>query len=96
MPLNAVRVPFITLTCVFIALTPASIAQAGIIGHPGNKDLLPGTPLAPASPTDRAEARDIFKELIEINTADAPQGSVTAASQAMEKGACPLVCRQGW
>ena len=85
MPLNAVRAPFITLTCAFIALAPASIAQAGIIGHPGNKDLLPGTPLAPASPTDRAEARDIFKELIEINTADAPQGSVTAASQAMEK-----------
>jgi acetylornithine deacetylase/succinyl-diaminopimelate desuccinylase-like protein len=37
------------------------------------------------SPSDRALAREIFKELIEINTTDTPKGSVTAASKAMEK-----------
>lgn len=41
---------------------------------------LPGT-----SPADRAEAVAIFKQLIEINTTDTPQGSVTAATSAMEK-----------
>ena len=38
-----------------------------------------------ASPADRAEARDIFKQLIEINTTDTPQGSVTAGSEAMRQ-----------
>jgi len=42
-------------------------------------------PLPTASATDRAEARAIFKELIEINTTDTPQGSVTAGSAAMQK-----------
>ncbi len=48
-------------------------------------------PIAPAqeitalSPSDKAEAREIFKQLIEINTTDTPQGSVTAGSTAMEK-----------
>jgi acetylornithine deacetylase/succinyl-diaminopimelate desuccinylase-like protein len=37
------------------------------------------------SPADRAEARDIFKQLIEINTTDTPKGSVTAATTAMQK-----------
>src|ERR1700747_2638811 len=41
--------------------------------------------LVPASPADRAEARDIFKQLIEINSTDTPKGSVTAASKAMER-----------
>ena len=31
------------------------------------------------------EARDIFKQLIEINTTDTPKGSVTAAAEAMQK-----------
>src|SRR5258708_5347999 len=43
------------------------------------------TPLPTGSPQDRAEARDIFKQLIEINTTDTPKGSVTAASVAMRK-----------
>src|SRR5689334_8214398 len=30
-------------------------------------------------------ARDIFKELVEINTVDSPAGSVTAASEAMAR-----------
>ena len=34
---------------------------------------------------DRAEAREIFKQLIEINTTDTPRGSVTAATKAMQK-----------
>jgi acetylornithine deacetylase/succinyl-diaminopimelate desuccinylase-like protein len=42
-------------------------------------------PLPAASSTDRAEARDIFKQLIEINTTDTPKGSVTAGSVAMQK-----------
>ena len=42
-------------------------------------------PLPTASPADRAEAREIFKQLIEINTTDTPKGSVTAASVAMQK-----------
>ena len=44
------------------------------------QDTLPKT-----SAADRAEARAVFKELIEINTTDTPKGSVTAASQAMQK-----------
>jgi acetylornithine deacetylase/succinyl-diaminopimelate desuccinylase-like protein len=38
-----------------------------------------------ASRTDRAEALAIFKQLIEINTADTPQGNVTTATAAMQK-----------
>lgn len=41
--------------------------------------------LPTASVADRAEAKAIFKELIEINTTDTPKGSVTAATKAMEK-----------
>jgi acetylornithine deacetylase/succinyl-diaminopimelate desuccinylase-like protein len=41
--------------------------------------------LPTASPAERAEARDIFKQLIEINTTDTPKGSVTAAAKAMQK-----------
>jgi len=41
--------------------------------------------LEPASPADRSEAREIFKQLIEINTTDTPRGSVTSGSKAMEK-----------
>jgi len=43
------------------------------------------TALPTASPADRAEAREIFKQLIEINTTDTPLGSVTAGSAAMQK-----------
>jgi len=41
--------------------------------------------LPAASPADRAMARDIFKELIEINTTDTPLGNVTTATTAMQK-----------
>ena len=43
------------------------------------------TRIPTASAADRAEARDIFKQLIEINTTDTAKGSVTAGSEAMEK-----------
>jgi len=44
------------------------------------------TPALPTStPADRAGAREIFKQLIEINTTDTPRGSVTSASVAMQK-----------
>ena len=40
----------------------------------------------PATPAeDRALARAIFKELIEINTTDTPQGNVTTATAAMQR-----------
>ena len=42
-------------------------------------------PLPSATPAERAEAREIFKQLIEINSTDTPKGSVTAVSAAMEK-----------
>jgi acetylornithine deacetylase/succinyl-diaminopimelate desuccinylase-like protein len=41
--------------------------------------------LPAASPEDRALAKEIFQQLIEINTTDTPQGSVTAGTQAMQK-----------
>jgi acetylornithine deacetylase/succinyl-diaminopimelate desuccinylase-like protein len=41
--------------------------------------------LPTASAANRAEARAIFKQLIEINTTDTPLGSVTAGSAAMQK-----------
>ena len=41
--------------------------------------------LPTTSPAEKAEARDIFKQLIEINTTDTPKGSVTAATKAMQK-----------
>lgn len=39
----------------------------------------------PVPAADLAEARAIFKQLIEINTTDTPQGNVTTATRAMEK-----------
>lgn len=41
--------------------------------------------LPTASAADRAEARAIFKQLIEINTTDTPEGNVTTATTAMQK-----------
>jgi acetylornithine deacetylase/succinyl-diaminopimelate desuccinylase-like protein len=41
--------------------------------------------LPTASPEDRALAKAIFKELIEINTTDTPLGNVTAGTTAMQK-----------
>jgi acetylornithine deacetylase/succinyl-diaminopimelate desuccinylase-like protein len=43
------------------------------------------SPLPTASAEDRALARTILKELIEINTTDTPKGNVTTATAAMQK-----------
>jgi acetylornithine deacetylase/succinyl-diaminopimelate desuccinylase-like protein len=43
------------------------------------------TETASTPPADRAEAREILKQLIEINTTDTPQGNVTTGAAAMEK-----------
>src|SRR3954447_7818504 len=67
---GAARVISVALFLGLTFVPVASIAQTGIV---------------PASRDDRAEARDIFKQLIEINTTDTPQGSVTAGTEAMEK-----------
>jgi acetylornithine deacetylase/succinyl-diaminopimelate desuccinylase-like protein len=42
-------------------------------------------PAVSPSDLDRAEARAIFKQLIEINTTDTPSGNVTIAAVAMQK-----------
>jgi acetylornithine deacetylase/succinyl-diaminopimelate desuccinylase-like protein len=47
--------------------------------------LLAQDSLPVASPADRAEAREIFKQLIEINTTDTPGGNVTTAAVAIQK-----------
>ncbi len=41
--------------------------------------------LPTASAEDRALAREIFKQIVEINTTDTPQGNVTTATAAMRK-----------
>lgn len=41
--------------------------------------------LPQASAEDRARALAIFKQLVEINTTDTPQGNVTTATAAMER-----------
>lgn len=43
------------------------------------------SPVPTASAADRAEARAIYKELIEINTTDTALGNVTTATEAMRK-----------
>ncbi|HEY1648082.1 MAG TPA: M20/M25/M40 family metallo-hydrolase [Terracidiphilus sp.] len=43
------------------------------------------SPLPHASEADRAEALGLFKQLIEINTTDTPQGNVTTATAAMQR-----------
>ena len=53
-----------------VCTSPAALAQS---------------PLPTASAEDRALARAIFKELIEINTTDTPLGNVTTATEAMQK-----------
>jgi acetylornithine deacetylase/succinyl-diaminopimelate desuccinylase-like protein len=85
MRLNAVRVPLIILFCTSVALSQASIAQAGTVGKSSDKESPAAVSIVPATRGDRAEARDILKQLIETNTTDSPEGSVTAGSEAMER-----------
>jgi hypothetical protein len=60
----------------FLSALFAPVACAACLALPAMSQ---PTPLPTASPQDRAEAREIFKQLIEINTTDTPKGSVTAA-----------------
>ncbi len=73
MRLHAVSAPLCGL---FFAICISLTAQSSAAKNSG---------IVPASHSDRAEARDIFKQLIEINTTDTSQGNVTSGSEAMEK-----------
>lgn len=59
-------------------------AATAILAAPALAQPAPG-PLPTASAADRAEALAIFKQIIEINTTDTPQGSVTTATAAMRQ-----------
>jgi acetylornithine deacetylase/succinyl-diaminopimelate desuccinylase-like protein len=61
-----------SLAALLLAASAASAASA--------QTAIPATP-----PADRAEAKAIFKQLIEINTTDTPLGNVTTATTAMQK-----------
>jgi acetylornithine deacetylase/succinyl-diaminopimelate desuccinylase-like protein len=65
-------------------ISPLRIVASLFAASLGLPLLAQGT-LPMMSSADRAEARDIFKQLIEINTTDTPKGSVTAGSVAMQK-----------
>jgi acetylornithine deacetylase/succinyl-diaminopimelate desuccinylase-like protein len=63
------------------ALVLMALGTAVVAGLPARaQNALPA-----ASASDRALAREIFKELIEINTTDTPAGNVTTATAAMRK-----------
>jgi acetylornithine deacetylase/succinyl-diaminopimelate desuccinylase-like protein len=66
-----------------LRVAPALIA--GLVCAAAISSTAQSGPLPAASPEQRSEARDIFKQLIEINTTDTPKGSVTAAAKAMQK-----------
>ena len=65
-----------TLTALFTAL----LMTVTFCPFANAQDYLPQ-----ASAADRALARAIFQELVEINTTDTPQGNVTTATAAMER-----------
>jgi len=65
------RIPLLAPVLLFAAtLLPSAFAQSSI---------------PTASAEDRAFAKEIFKEIIEINTTDTPLGNVTTATAAMQK-----------
>jgi acetylornithine deacetylase/succinyl-diaminopimelate desuccinylase-like protein len=74
MPGKALPVPF----AVFVL---AACVGASLPAQDSSRQ----NPLPAVSAADRAEALNIFKQLIEINTTDTPQGNVTTATDAMEK-----------
>jgi acetylornithine deacetylase/succinyl-diaminopimelate desuccinylase-like protein len=63
----------------------ASLLSAFVFAFSLCLSLLAQGSLPAASSADRAEAREIFKQLIEINTTDTPAGNVTNAAVAMQK-----------
>jgi acetylornithine deacetylase/succinyl-diaminopimelate desuccinylase-like protein len=64
----------------FKILVAILIVTGCLVGHASAQ-----SPLPTATPDDRALAREIFKQLIEINTTDSPAGNVTTANVAMQK-----------
>lgn len=64
---------------------PVSCLIAALIVGGSSLATAQSASLPSLSAAQRAEARDIFKQLIEINTTDTPKGSVTAAAKAMQK-----------
>jgi acetylornithine deacetylase/succinyl-diaminopimelate desuccinylase-like protein len=74
---DMLRKPFF---CSFAVLALAACVAAG----PSPAALAQSSPPA-TTPEDRALARSIFKQLIEINTTDTPRGNVTTATMAMQK-----------
>src|SRR5580658_7934145 len=62
------------------AVVAASLSASCLIAPAAAQDALPH-----ASPADRAQALEIFKQIIEINTTDTPLGNVTTATAAMQK-----------
>lgn len=75
--LTIAPMPRKTIPSLMLAIAIAALASSDAAAQSGS--------LPTASPADRAEARAIFKQLIEINTTDTPKGSVTAATEAMQK-----------
>jgi len=67
------------LPAAFLSLT--LLAAGGSLSTAANP---PGSIPAP-TPADRAEAHAILQQLVDTNTTDTPQGSVTAANQQMQK-----------
>ncbi|MGA3344938.1 MAG: M20/M25/M40 family metallo-hydrolase [Terracidiphilus sp.] len=63
---------------------PASLAALALAACLGAAARAQNT-LPTASAEDRALAREIFKQLIEINTTDTPKGNVTTATAAMQQ-----------
>ncbi|MGD0096112.1 MAG: M20/M25/M40 family metallo-hydrolase [Terracidiphilus sp.] len=63
---------------------PAFLAALVLAVCPGSATLAQDA-LPTASAADRALAREIFKQLIEINTTDTPKGNVTTATAAMQQ-----------
>ena len=68
---------FVPVVAFFLAATFGAICL--------NSAVFAQSPLPATSPEDRALAREIFKQLIEINTTDTPKGNVTTATAAMQK-----------
>jgi acetylornithine deacetylase/succinyl-diaminopimelate desuccinylase-like protein len=66
-------------------ILPAAVFLAVSLAAPSAPAASAQSPPSTTSNADRAEARAIFKQLVEINTTDTPQGNVTTATAAMQK-----------
>ena len=64
---------------------PALLLALGLAAGSSSPAAIAQEPIPQVSAADLDAARAIFKQLIEINTTDTPQGNVTTATTAMEK-----------